>query len=89
MAQAAEAAKSLDREKIVDTLASGRKFKTLRGDVYFRSEDHMGSVPYYAGMVKKTPTYSFMVLTDVKTYGADQIWRPVEDIGKEREKVKQ
>jgi hypothetical protein len=39
-------------------------------------------------MVKKTPTYSFMVLTDVKTYGAEQIWRPIADIGKEREKVK-
>ena len=87
-AQAAEAAKSLDREKIVDMLASGRTFKTLRGDVQFRKEDHMGSVPYYAGMVKKTPTYSFMILTDVKTYGADKIWRPVAEIEKEREKVK-
>ncbi len=88
LAQAVEAAKSLDREKVVDVLASGRKFKTLRGDVYFRKEDHMGSVPYYAGTVKKTPAYSFMILTDVKTYSAEQIWRPVADIEKEREKVK-
>lgn len=88
LAQAAEAAKSLDREKVVDVLASGRKFKTLRGDVYFRKEDHMGSVPYYAGWVKKTPAYSFMTLTDVRTYPAEQIWRPVADIEKEREKVK-
>jgi len=86
--QAAEAAKSLDREKIVDVLESGRKFKTLRGDVYFRKEDHMGSVPYYAGIVKKTPTYSFKILTDVQTFQAEQIWRPVADIEKEREKVK-
>jgi branched-chain amino acid transport system substrate-binding protein len=88
LAQAVEAAKSLDREKVVDVLASGRKFKTLRGDVYFRKEDHMGSVPYYAGTVKKTPTYPFMILTDVKTYPAEQIWRPVADIEKEHEKVK-
>ncbi|PYM11590.1 MAG: hypothetical protein DMD81_26425 [Candidatus Rokuibacteriota bacterium] len=86
--QAAEAAKSLDREKIVDVLESGRKFKTLRGDVYFRKEDHMGSVPYYAGIVKKTPAYSFKILTDVQTFQAEQIWRPVADIEKEREKVK-
>jgi branched-chain amino acid transport system substrate-binding protein len=88
LAQAVEAAKSLDKEKVVDVLASGRKFKTLRGEVYFRKEDHMGSVPYYAGVVKKTPSYSFMTLTDIKTYPAEQIWRPVTDIDKEREKVK-
>ena len=69
-------------------LESGRKFKTLRGDVYFRKEDHMGSVPYYAGIVKKTPAYSFKILTDVQTFQAEQIWRPVADIEKEREKVK-
>jgi len=87
LAQAVEAAKALDREKVVDVLESGRKFKTLRGEVYFRKEDHMGSVPYYAGVVKKTPIYSFMILTDVRTYAAEQIWRPVADIAKEREKV--
>jgi hypothetical protein len=29
-----------------------------------------------------------MTLTDVRTYPAEQIWRPVADIEKEREKVK-
>ena len=88
LAQAAEVVKSLDREKMVEVLESGRKFKTLRGEVYFRKEDHMGSVPYYAGVVKKTPAYSFKILTDVKTFPAEQIWRPVADIEKEREKVR-
>ncbi len=89
MAQAVEAAKSLDKEKVVDVLSSGRKFRSLRGEVYFRKEDHMGSVPYYAGIVKRTPTYSFKVLTDVKAYPAQDLWRPVADIAKERAKASQ
>lgn len=89
MAQAVEVAKSVDKEKVTDVLSSGRKFRTLRGEVYFRKEDNMGSVPYYAGWVKKTPQYSFKTLTDVKPYPAEELWRPVADIAKEREKVKQ
>ena len=89
LAQAVEAAKSLDKEKVVDVLASGGKFKTLRGEMYFRKEDHMGAVPYYAGTVAKTSRYPFMILTDVRIYPADQLWRPVVEIDKEREKVKQ
>jgi hypothetical protein len=39
-------------------------------------------------MVKKTPTYSFMILADVKAHPAEQLWRPAAEIEKEREKVR-
>jgi len=38
LVQAIEMAKTVDREKVVEALLSG-KFKTLRGTIHFRKED--------------------------------------------------
>src|SRR5262245_21500646 len=77
--QAMEQAKTTDREKVVEALEQGT-FQSLRGPIAFRKEDHMGNVPYYAGVIGKSDKYPFYILTDVKAIPGDKLWRPAEEI---------
>jgi branched-chain amino acid transport system substrate-binding protein len=54
--QAAEAAKSLDPKKVADALHSGRKFKTVIGDISYDKKGDVTRIDYVVYVWKKDPS---------------------------------
>ena len=53
--QAADAAKSLDPKKVADVLHSGRKFKTVIGDISYDKKGDVTRIDYVVYVWKKDP----------------------------------
>lgn len=85
LVQAIQMAKTVDREKVVEALLNA-KFKTLRGTIYFRKEDHMASVPFYVGTAKRSAEFPFFTIAGITAIPADQLWRPSEEVLKLRKR---
>jgi len=72
VAQAIKSAKSLDAGKIADALAS-LEYDGLRGMVKVRKLDLNAYAPTFIGVTKKTPEYSFPILTDLQRIGGEKV----------------
>ena len=82
LAQAIKKANSVDSEEVVKVIG-GLKFKSLRGDRYIRSEDHMANVGVYVGYTAKDPKYKdFLIMKDVVEVPAEKIWLSVDEVKK-------
>jgi branched-chain amino acid transport system substrate-binding protein len=82
LTEAMKKANSVESEKVVDVLG-GLKFNSLRGERFIRPEDHMANVGIYAGVTTKSPDYkTFLIMKDVQTVPAEEVWLSVEEIKK-------
>ncbi|MGO9572326.1 MAG: ABC transporter substrate-binding protein [Desulfomonilaceae bacterium] len=82
LAQAIKKANSLDSEEVVKVIG-GLKFKSLQGDRYIRTEDHMANVGVYVGYTAKDPKYKdFLIMKDVVEVPAEKVWLSVGEVKK-------
>ncbi|MBI5584229.1 MAG: ABC transporter substrate-binding protein [Deltaproteobacteria bacterium] len=76
--KAAEKAKSLDTEKVIDALG-GLSWDSLRGPLKIRPQDHLANAGLFFGTTAKDPQYSFYVMKDVVYFPGHDFWPPTEE----------
>jgi branched-chain amino acid transport system substrate-binding protein len=83
LTEAIKKAGTFDRDAIAKTLQGG-KFKTLRGDLYFRDIDHQMNSPHYFATSVFDKEKGFCVGKDVTVIPGENNFRGAEDIKKIR-----
>jgi branched-chain amino acid transport system substrate-binding protein len=83
LAEAIKRAGSFDRDAIAKALESG-KFKTLRGELYFRALDHQMNSPMYFSTSYFDKKRGYCIGKDVLVVPGDKTWRSEEEINKMR-----
>ncbi|MBF0526300.1 MAG: ABC transporter substrate-binding protein [Deltaproteobacteria bacterium] len=80
LAEAIKKAGTADSEKVVKVL-DGLKFKSLRGDLFIRPEDHMANVGIYVGVTTKDAKYKdHLIMKDVVAIPADKVMLSVDEV---------
>ncbi|MBA4392351.1 MAG: hypothetical protein C0407_02245 [Desulfobacca sp.] len=77
--KAVEKAKSLETEKIIESLA-GLQWDSLRGPLSIRPLDHLANGGMYFGVTYKDPKYSFYIMKNVTYIPGQDIWHTLEEI---------
>jgi len=79
--EAIKKAGSTDPDLVMKAL-EGLQFVGLRGQMYYRPEDHLASAGLYMGYTAADPKYPFRILKDVTYVPAEAVWTPVEELKK-------
>jgi len=87
MAAAIKQAKSLDADKLVDALST-LEYTGLRGKVKVRKLDISAYAPTFIGVTRKTPDYSFPILTDLVRIDGERVMPSEAEVARMRASAK-
>lgn len=83
--KAFEKAGKVDKEKFIDAM-EGLTVPSPLGDITLRAFDHQVILPMYMGVTKKSPSYDFLIASDIVLIPGDETMPTVDEIKALREK---